>query len=143
MYLLIQGWLFWGNIFQWLLPFITRIFFCVMRHVTIISLLIMIFMFEIYHLITFCSFLFNISDLLHQNVLLLFRLIATFVSISTDNTIQLCYLLPIEVAPNFLMILSSINQLNKCKGFLFKLLVVRLSTVEQNIHLQIFDIATM
>ena len=42
---------------------------------------------EVYCLDTFNSFLFNVSGLVCQNDLLLFRLIVTFVSISTNNTI--------------------------------------------------------
>ena len=42
---------------------------------------------EVYCLGTFNSFLFNVSGLICQNDLLLFRLIVTFVSISTNNTI--------------------------------------------------------
>ena len=76
--------------------------FCVMRHVTATALLIIFFRSRIYWLGTFCSFLFNISGFVCQNVLLLFRLIVIFVSISTDNTIQLRYLFPIELLYNFL-----------------------------------------
>ena len=77
----------------------------------------MFFSSEIYCLDTFCSFLFNILNLVFRNVLLLFRLIVTLISISADNTIQLRYLLSIKVLYNLLMILSSINQPSECKVF--------------------------
>ena len=91
--------------------------FCVMRHITTIALFAMIFRSEIYCLDTVCKFLFNISGLVSQNVLLLFILIVTFVSISTDTTIQLRHVPPKEVLYDFLMILPSINQLSECKIF--------------------------
>ena len=91
--------------------------FCVSRHITTRALFNIILRPEIYCLDTFCSFLFNISGLVCQNVLLLFILIVTFVSISADNTIQLRHVSLKEVLYNFLMILLSINQLNECKVF--------------------------
>ena len=114
--LLIQEWLFWRKTFQWLLPF-DPYCFCVVRHITTIALFIMIFRSEIFYLDIFCSLLLNISGLVCQNVLLLFILVATFVSISTDNTIQLRHLHLKEVLYNFLMILPSINQINEYKLF--------------------------
>ena len=74
--------------------------FCVMRHITAIALFAMIFRSEIYCLDDFHNFCFNISGLVCQNVLLLFLLIVTFVSIS------ICHLLPKEILYNFLMIPS-------------------------------------
>ena len=98
--------------------------FCVMRQITTIALFTMMFRFEMYCLDIFCCCLFHISGLVCQDVLLLFIMIVTFVSISTDNTVQLRHIPPKEVLYNILIniliILPSINQLN---GFLFKLLV--------------------
>ena len=91
--------------------------FCIVRHIITIALFTMIFRSEIYCLDIFCIFPFNISVLVCQNVLLLFILIVTFVSISTDNTIQLRHVPPTEVLYNILIILSSINQLNESKTF--------------------------
>ena len=102
--LLIQEWLFWRKTFQLLLPF-NPYCFCVIMHITTIPLFIMIFRSEIFCLDVFCSFRFNI--LVCQNDLLLFILIVSFVSISTDNTIQLRHLHPKEVLYNFLMILHT------------------------------------
>ena len=90
--------------------------FCVMRHVTTITLFILLFKSEFYCLDTFFSF-FNISSLVYQNVLLLFRLVITFHSILTDNTIEFRYLLPTEVLYNVLMILPSITEFHECKAF--------------------------
>ena len=72
--------------------------FCVMRHIATIALFAMIFRSEIDCLDNFHSFCFNISGFVCQNVLLLFLLIVTFISIS------ICHLLPKEILYNFLMI---------------------------------------
>ena len=100
--------------------------FCVMRQITRMALFTMMFRFEMYCLDIFCCCLFHISGLVCQDVLLLFITIVTFVSISTDNTVQLRHIPPKEVLYNILIniliILPSNNQLN---GFLFKLLVWR------------------
>ena len=91
--------------------------FCVMGHIIAIALFAIIYKSEIYCSDSFCSFLFNISGLVYQNNYLIFILIATFASVSTDNTIQLRHFLPKECLYNFLMILLSINYLNECKLF--------------------------
>ena len=82
-------------------------YFCNTRNITTIALFKIIFKYEIYCLDTFCSFLFNTSGLVCQNVLLLFILIVTSVSISVDNHLRHVPLK--EVLCNFFMILPTVS----------------------------------